>query len=182
MEKSAADMVEEMANGNPNPESITNMKQQAGWIGSTSYAQPQGKGEYPGATCLKFWSIWSYNRYFKKNSHLLVIDVHYVMFLGIWAMPVVMLTNQLNPQELAEMQEVSREIEFAMAERRQKRQAAEEENKRAEEAFKVEEKRLADVGRRYEARVKHMRALDPTSQERKNMEKKLNAGDKDVLG
>lgn len=159
----------------------TNMKEQVGWIGNTSYAQPQGKGEYPGATCKKFWSIWSYNRYFKKNSHLLVIDVHYVMFLGIWAMPVVMLTNQLNPTELAEMQEVSREIEFAMAERRAQRQKTEEENKRAEEAFKVEEKRLADVGRKYEARVKHMRSLPPGSKERKEVEAKLNAGDKDVL-
>jgi len=152
------------------------------WIGDISYAQPQGKGEYPGSKCATFWSVYSYNRFFKKNDSLLVIDSTYIpYFFGLLTRVVVMFTNQLNEDELNDMQEVAREVEFAMAERRKKRAIHKEEQEKTNVANIAEEKRLADVGRKYEARVKHMRLLPASSQERKDVEAKLNKGDPSVL-
>lgn len=159
------------------------MKTANGWIGSTSYAQPQGKGEYPGATCKVFRTISGYNRYFEKNSHLLVINDHYIpYFFGLFTMVIVMMTNQLSPDELEDMQETSREIEFKMADRRKTKTEAREKQAALAVATRDEVNRLADVGRKYEARVKHMRSLDPTTQERKDLEKQINRGDPEILG
>ena len=153
---------------------------QLSWIGDISYAQPQGKGEYPGAVCMSFDSVKSFNAYFKAHSQLLVIDVTYIK--RWWRTTVVaMVTNQLSPQELNDLQEVSREIEFAMMDRRKARAVAAEQEAIDKAVKVVEEKRLADIGRRYEARVKHMRLLPPNSTRRKEIEAKLNAGDPKVL-
>lgn len=159
------------------------LKSNIGWIGSTSYAQPQGKGEYPGATCRKFRSIKAYNRFFENNPQLMVINETYIpYFFNLFTAVVVMMTNQLSPEELEDMQETSRELEFAMADRRKKKAEAREQLQKNAEAAKAELARLAEVGRRYEARVKHMRSLTPGSKERKDVEDKLNAGDPEVLG
>ncbi len=154
------------------------------WIGDISYAQPQGKGEYPGAVCMSFNSIKTYNKYFKDHPNLLVIDDHYIpRFFGLFGTSVVaMVTNQLNEEEMNDLQEVARETEFKMAEIRKKRAIAKEEQTRKAEADKVEEKRLADVGRRYEARVSHMKALPSGDPKRKELEATLNRGDVEVLG
>ena len=158
------------------------IKEQTGWVGSTSYAQPQGKGDYPGAKCKMFLTIWGFNQYFKKNSHLLVIDVSYIPVLfGLFTSPVVMYTNQLSPEEQQDMQEVSREIEFTMAKRRAAKSEAQAKLKAESEAAQQEKDRLVLVGAKYEARVKHMKSLSPSEQERKNMESTLNKGDADIL-
>lgn len=161
---------------------MSNVKKEAGWIGSTSYAAKEGRGDHPGCKCMTFWSVYSYNRYFEKNASLLVIEEHFIPVLfGLITKVVVMITNQLTAEEMADYHEVGREVEFAMAERRKAR-AVERENQEAEGRRLVTENlRLAEVGRKCEARVKHMRSMDPSSPERKATEKLLNAGDPEIL-
>lgn len=152
------------------------------WIGSTSFAAKEGRGDHPGCVCMKFWSVWSYNRYFRKNSKLLVVEeVFLPVLFGLLTTVVVMVTNQLSPEEMEDMNEVSREIEFAMAAKRKKK--AEDREKAAEEANAKanENQRLAAVGAKYEARVKQMRAMDPTTEDRKELESLLNKGDPEIL-
>jgi hypothetical protein len=152
------------------------------WVGSISYAQPGGKGDYPGAVCKKFWSVWGYNRFFTKNESMLVIDVTYVpVLLGLFTKVIVMYTNQLNEEEMADMNEVSREVEFKMAERRLERAKYKEEQSVKVSEAQTEVARLAEIGRKYEARVKHMKSLARGSKERKELTKKLNAGDPEIL-
>lgn len=157
------------------------------WMGNISYAQPQGRGEYPGAMCKKFPTVKAFNDYFKPGnegeSHM-VIDMTYYrpwqrLFLTVGV--IAMVTNQLTGDELNDMMEVQREVEFAMAKRRKERQEAKEKLK-AEQAVVLQNKeRLALVGEKYEARVKHMKAMDPTSQDRKDIEKLINSGDPEIL-
>lgn len=150
------------------------------WIGPISYAQPQGKGDYPGVICMKFNSIKAYNKYFKDNPSLLVVQDHYIKTLfGVTV--IAMVTNQLKDEEMADLNEVSREVEFAMAERRKIRQEAKEKLEQEQAAKAEEEKRLATVGRKYEERVKHMKSLPVTDIARKLIEGSLNGGDPDVL-
>ena len=101
---------------------------------------------------MEFDSVADFNRYFEKNESLLVVDVQYANTLfGLKVL--CMVTNQLDPKELADMNEVSREIEFAMAARRVERDAKLEEQALVDRKAKEEMARLATVGSKYEARV-----------------------------
>lgn len=157
-------------------------KKLAGWIGSTSYAAKEGRGDHPGTVCLKFPTVNAFNEYFEEHDSLLVVDVQYhPRWWGLFTTVLAMTTNQISPEELADMNEVSREVEFAMAGRRRDRAIMREKDEAENKLSAQEKERLAEVGKKYEARVKHMRKMDPGSKERKDTEALLNAGDPEVL-
>lgn len=78
------------------------------------------------------------------------------------------------------MIETSREIEFAMADKRAKRRAAAEEEMKLNLMVQEEMKRLAQVGQRYEDRVKHAK-VQPTIKQQNDAMAVLNSGDPEVL-
>lgn len=156
------------------------------WIGNISYAQPQGRGEYPGAMMMKFRSYKKFNDYFAPGNsgerHMCIDKTEVPVLFGLLGVHIyAMITNQLNEEELADMMEVQRETEFAMAKRRQERKEAKEKLEAEQKANAQDRERLILVGEKYEARVKHMKSLAPGDTERKELEKLLNAGDPEVL-
>jgi hypothetical protein len=134
-----------------------------------------------------FWSTTSYNRFFQDTQvgdpkAYVVIEARPVpYFFGLLVGLMVTDTKQLDPGEEQDFQEVTREIEFAMADRRLKRAKAKEEQEAVQKAATAEQARLALVGQKYENRTKHMKTMPPGDQERKDMEALLNAGDPEIL-
>lgn len=161
------------------------VKSELGYPGTLSTALRDG--QYPGNQARFFWSVDSYNRWFteepgKPGHGLLITDVQCVpYFFGLLIGVMVHFTKQLAPEEQEDFLEVSREIEFGMQERRRKRALAAEEANKVQAAAKAEVERLAAVGKKYEERVKHRATLSPGDDERKSLDKTLNAGDPDVL-
>lgn len=153
-------------------------KKLAGWIGTTSFAAKEGRGDHPGCVAMSFPSVKAYNDYFAEHSGLLVVEENFIPRWFRGPSVVAMVTNQLDPEEMEDMNEVSREVEFAMAKRRQAKQEARE--KAASEAALVEQelKRLAVVGSKYEARVKAARE----SSNPKEAMAVINSGDPEILG
>lgn len=142
--------------------------------------------DYPGVKAEFFWSIHSYNRFFQEGpgqaKPFVVVKAEPVSYLfGLLTGVMVHYTKQLATEEEQDFFEVTRRIEFEMAGIKAKRAEKKAEDQRVAEAAKAEQARLALVGKKYEERVKHMRATDPSTSERKNMEAALNAGDPEVL-
>ncbi len=85
-------------------------------------------------------------------------------------------TNKLSHEDMEDVEEFNRNMHSYFEEKREKRKnerlAAEQ--KREDEA--KEAKRLAEVGRKYEARTKHVKTLEPGSLERKRQERDINSG------
>lgn len=160
------------------------IKAQSGYPGTISLANPAQA--YPGAKAKWFWSVGAYNRFFQekpgKPPHGMVVITAQPTpyFLGLLIGVMVQYTKQLSPEEEADMLRVTREIEFKMAEIRQEREAKAEEERRVKEATEAEMKRLAQVGAKYEERVKHARA-QPTLAEQSAIMDLLNKGDPEVL-
>lgn len=144
-------------------------------------------GQYPGCKAVWFWTVAGYNKFFteepgKPGHGLLVVDAQVrPYFFGLFVGVACMYTTQLSPEDAEDMTEVSRELEFAMAKRKQERAAAREEAHAVQAAANQEMARLAAVGSKYEARVKGMRAMSPSDSQRKELESMLNAGDPEVL-
>jgi hypothetical protein len=142
--------------------------------------------DYPGVKATFFWSIHSYNRFFQEGpgqaKPFIVVKAEPVPYLfGLLTGVMVHYTKQLAPEEEQDFHEVTRRIEFEMADIRTKRSEKKAEEQRVAKAATEEQARLALVGKKYEERVKHMRALDPSTSERKELEAALNAGDPETL-
>lgn len=142
---------------------------------------------YPGCKAKFFLTTWGFNRFFKEKpgqpGHaLLVVHMESTPWLlGLMMGITAVYTKQLSPDEMQDMEDVTREIEFAMEDRRAKRRAQAEEDQKVKIAADEEIKRRALVGQKYEERVKHMKTLPPSESQRKVLEAALNAGDPEVL-
>lgn len=144
-------------------------------------------GQYPGVKTRWFRSIAAFDKFFnedadKPGTGYIVVDAQVVpYFFGLFVGVSAMYTNQLSADELEDMNMVSREVEFKMADIRAARAAQREQAAAVQKATEEELKRLSQVGAKYEASVKHMRSLSPSDQERKDIERTLNSGDPEIL-
>lgn len=142
--------------------------------------------DYPGVKAQWFWSIGSYNSFFQEGpgqaKPFIVVKAEPVPYLfGLLTGVLVHYTKQLAPEEEQDFHEVTRRIEFEMADIRKKRAETKAEEVSVAEAAKSEQARLAMVGKKYEDRVAHMRAMAPSDKARKDLEQALNRGDPEVL-
>lgn len=86
--------------------------------------------------------------------------------------------NKLSAEDMEEVEEFNREMHAHFSKRKEEREAQKQEEREAKYREEQETKRLAEVGRRYESRVKSIRLLPPGT-ERKEAEKRLNGGELD---
>lgn len=136
-------------------------------------------GEYfHGCRVARFRNVSELNHFFEPGAmgHLKLVG-------EILPMPdsslLVVYTQKLSNKEIERTERWSRDRHEYFAEERRKEEA--EELERAEEKAKeqAETLRLAEIGRKVEARKAKIRGLAPGSAERKDLEKKLAAGDVD---
>lgn len=141
---------------------------------------------YPGCAVKWFWTVRGYQKFFaededKPGHGFLVVDARpSPYFFGLLLGVMVTYTKQLTHEEEADMQFVTREIDASLAKRRQERAERQDEERRVQEAATQEQARLALVGKKYEDRVKHMKA-PMTIKDRNDAEAALNSGDPEVL-
>ena len=161
------------------------IKSQSNYPGQISLGDPVQA--YPGVKAKWFWTIWGYNWFFREvdgqpGHGLLVVRAEpMTYFFGLLTGILVHYTKQLTPEEEQDFLEVSREIEFAMADRRKTRQAQREQEAAIKAATDAEMTRLAQVGKKYEDRVKHMKSGTIDMKTRNDIESTLNGGDPEVL-
>lgn len=143
--------------------------------------------DYPGVKAKWFWSVSQYDKFFQEKegqpakAYIVTGVTPVPYFFGLFVGVLCHFTKQLSPEEEADNLIVTREVEFKMAELRQKRSEAMQEQRQVEHAAKEEQARLAYVGKKYEDRVAHMRSMAASNPQRKEMEKVLAGGDPDVL-
>lgn len=160
------------------------VKTELNYPGTISLGDPQQS--YPGCKAKWFYTIWGYNWFFRevpgKAGHaLLAVRVEpMTYFFGLLTGVLVHYTKQLSPEEEQDFIEVSREIEFAMNDRRKARREAQEKENLVKALTDQEMKRLAEVGKKYEDRVSHAKAK-PTLKEQNDAMATLNSGDPEVL-
>ena len=129
------------------------------------------EGHQPGCELLIFDGPTSMNRYFKENPNRVVFKYDVLPEGHIFAMVGAILSDD----EKEEYDHVTRTVELQMREWRDKRAQSRWDAAEKERKDKEENKRLAEVGRKYEARVKKIREMAP-GKERKEAEKALNSG------
>lgn len=135
------------------------------WVGDINLgAKNDG---YVGATTKTFYSLRSFNRYFSDSKKKLEDGVELGMLLIqvlhikpiLWGLLgthiIALVTNQLAPEEMEEMIEVSRRNELAMKEWRIERAKRMHEEQQVKKATDNEVLRLAQVGDHCERNHKH---------------------------
>lgn len=134
-------------------------------------------GEYfHGCRVAKFRNVQDLNEFFCPGNagHLKLVAEIIPAPDGL----IVVFNNKLSAEDMEDIEEFSRNQNQYFSEKREKRRLS----KLADEEEKLkaagEEKRLAEVGRKYEARTKKIREMAPGA-DRKAAEKKLNSGELD---
>lgn len=144
-------------------------------------------GAWPGLKAIYFHTTKGYNKFFKedpdKPGHgYIVVDAQPKPWLfGLIVGWSILYTNQQSPEDMEDMQLVTREVQFKLQAIRQKRAEAKAEAKLVEERAKEEVTRLANIGKKYEDRVAHLRTLPASDHVRKEIQVSLDRGDPEVM-
>lgn len=144
-------------------------------------------GAWPGVKATYFMTTWGFNRFFREHDgkpghgRLVVKAEAKPWLFGLVVGWVVLYTNQQSPEDMEDMEIVAREVEAKLSVIRRKRAAMRAELAAVEVAAKAEMARLANIGKKYEDRVSHLRSLPASDKVRKSMQTSLDSGDFEVL-
>lgn len=135
------------------------------WVGDINLgARNDG---YVGAKCKTFYTVRAFNKYFSDNKRKLedgsdlgmlliqVLSCRPILFGLLGTVIVCLVTNQLDPEEMAEMTSASREVEEHMNTWRKQRDAIKAEEREVKVRAEEEVRRLARLGDHCEKNHKH---------------------------